>query len=130
MGWEKRRMQISSQSFLNLLKEQNIPYQIAGSYGMRKFREPRDLDVLLKYKSDWDKLKKYGKHNQTSITIRCSDKDIELFWGWTHGITFDSAETELDEQGNPSWTLKQTVKWKKLMARPKDLADIALIRKK
>lgn len=125
-------MTARQKDILMRLRKADIRFVIAGSYGMRTYREPHDLDILV-HPHDWEKVEEEcdglspvaGAHGP-SFSF---GGDVELFRdSWPRGFAFlDLQGYKKDEHGFTCWTLEMTIQWKKAFGRPKDLADIKVV---
>jgi len=111
---------------------------IAGSAGIRHLRPLHDIDLIV-HPDDWDKLAQSGLGNlvtegRPADNPRYVMGNVEAFkrgnssWGCSW-ITIKEAD-RIDFCGYrvPVWTVAQTARFKRLADRPKDKADIELIR--
>ncbi len=117
----------------------NLPtddYAIFGSgplYAYGIIKNPRDLDVIARGEA-WKKALKLGKPQKLPFgnkAINFFDGKIEIINAWAPG------KWDIDElidtakiiEGIKFVNLKTVLKWKKRMARPKDLKHIKMIEK-
>lgn len=131
-------------------------YVIIGSYGIRRYREIGDLDVIME-RTEWNKLAQlvdqgvgrfetYNGQNRYFLDLTdaykkmdptANDFSIEIFSkelneGYPNNhfsIEYLHAHNGLtrDENNHPHFTRKTLLKWKKTTNRPKDVPDIKLI---
>ncbi len=144
--------------FVKLAKISQKEYLILGSFAIRKERIISDLDINLEY-NEFFKLKtlldmNYGVLQIYNNQIRWffdltdlynkltaeneADFSIEAFQVQsTFGFPnknfslkkLSKNGLDVDENGHQFFTLKTLLKWKKTMNRPKDQADIEIIKK-
>ena len=111
-------------------------YAIFGSapMGIRGLRECRDLDVIVteeifedyKGKFGWE-LKKFERDGRHVEMVEKNNIEFYKDWGpgdWNVKELIKDAEVINDL---PFVKLEQVIKWKKISAREKDLADVQLI---
>lgn len=111
-----------------------IRFVIAGSYGMREVRAPRDFDVLV-HPEDWEKLVDLLKDVAGFRRKECRSGDcvavdqVEFFnASFPAGFAYtDITDYGVDQNGFPCWKLHHTKRWKTAFGRPKDKADLELI---
>ena len=115
------------------LRHAGVQFVIGGSYALRSKVPVHDLDVVVA-KSSWEKLRKlvHGSESQAMtgrrLTVQCSDGEIEFFdSGHPSGFSYEDLHGyDRDEHGNPTWTVAQTLAWKRAMGRPKDMQHIQM----
>ncbi len=103
----------------------------SGPLMARGLRESHDLDVLARGAA-WEKARAAGEprlSKQGDPAAVFFGGEIEVFGSWGPGVwdvdgLIDGADV-ID--GIRFATLENVLKWKRLLGRPKDLADIALI---
>lgn len=121
-----------------IVKGLNLPkgkYALFGSapLGIRGLRECHDIDIIVtqelwnqyRYKPEW-KLKKITGGGNDFEGLR--NDNIELWKDWWPGWDIKKLiqEAEIIE-GLPFVRMGQVLKWKKFIARKKDLEDVELI---
>jgi len=115
----------------------NLPtddYAIFGSgplYAHGIIKNPRDLDIIARGKA-WKKALKLGKPQKLPLgdkVIRLFDGKIEIINAWSPGKwdTDKLIDTAEIIEGIRFVNLKTVLKWKKRVARPKDLKHIKMV---
>ena len=127
-------MENKFEKLLNEFKKLDLPdseYAIYGSgpLGVRGIREVNDLDIIVT-DSLYQNLKE--KYSQEPRKERIKIGEIEIYPLWAWGPKFDGLETTIKRaeviQGFRFVRLKDLLKWKEKMGRPKDFEDIELIK--
>ena len=117
--------------YLDELKKLNLPkgkYAVFGSgpLAIRKIRQNKDIDIIVK-EDLWDELKKkYTLAKNGSLTIG----DIEIWNNWLPWIKYCDRiidDSELIE-GICFVKLEHVIEWKKMRNSDKDKKDLELIR--
>lgn len=129
---------ITNNSLIKKLLLLNLPkddYAVFGSGPMfaHGIKELRDVDLIARGKA-WEKAERIGRVEKAKIRggkVVYVDNEIEIFnfWGpgkWDIDDLIDSAEIF---EGIRFVKLGNVLKWKRLIARPKDFEHIKMIEK-
>jgi len=125
---------------LKKIQNAEIRFAIIGSYVLRNIRPLHDLDIIV-HPDDWYDVLKLNL-GELGVADSGTDKysifledgfEIELFWKGYPGKTFNYPMGEkegydIDEYGFSCWTMEQTIKWKEIVNRPKDIRDIQILK--
>lgn len=115
---------------LKELEELKLPkesYVIVGSgpLAVRGIRDCRDIDIVVN-KDVWEELKKKYPKNENGSIKRGNVEIVKEWLPWI-GISKEVREEVEIIDGHPYAKLHLVLKWKRVLGRKKDKADIELI---
>lgn len=131
---------MEKQKIISLIKSLNLPLDDMAVFGsgpicVRGWRDLKDIDLIAR-ENVYEMAKGMGEMMETvseteGVRIVRDEAEIEIFKHWTPGEwnvdeLIDSADV-ID--GVRFVTLKNVMKWKRLLGRDKDQSDVELIEK-
>lgn len=123
------------QELLKELKKLNLPkgkYAIFGSgpLAIRKIRDSKDIDIIVKEDLFLGLLNKYPQDIEKHPTKSLIIKNLEIGNNWQGNYKIINRLIDEAEiiQDFPFVKLEEVIKWKEKMSRPKDIKDLELIK--